>query len=456
MNQITRILCQKYTDLTDDEIAHLEEYNGTLQALANAAQADVFIDCRSHTGRSAIIVGEAKPQTVPSSYSKPLLGMSMHWKDEPAMERSFQLGVPTIGRKAVSVPENKQVVQTVEPIFYEGRLIAVLIYEKKASLMPEVVAPVLEGNRSLLAGDNLWLSQSIEEAVVLVDEEDQVCACNEAARALYRRLGYISDILGMPAANILLNADSEGGDGAWQEIATGDCALRYRQVWLEQEKVRYALIIQDVSELRQRERETRLQSVALRELRHRMKNNIQLLASLLRYQEENTTLPEVQSILRDTAGRILSLNTTLEEALAQNTQGELSLRGVLERVRTNVLQNMLSPARPVTIRVCGDDLQVSGDVASAISLVVNELVQNAVKHAFPAGRGGAITIQLIKSPIFSRISVCDNGIGMDSGKTEGGTLGLELVQTMVREKLNGELTISTDKEGTKVAFDFMT
>ena len=82
MNQITRILCQKYTDLTDDEISYLEEYNKTLQALANAAQADVFIDCRSCTGKSAIVVGEAKPQTVASSYSKPLLGMPMNWLDE--------------------------------------------------------------------------------------------------------------------------------------------------------------------------------------------------------------------------------------------------------------------------------------------------------------------------------------------------------------------------------------
>lgn len=157
MNQITRILCQKYTDLTDDEISYLEEYNKTLQALANAAQADVFIDCRSCTGKSAIVVGEAKPQTVASSYSKPLLGMPMNWLDEPAMERSFRLGVPTIGRKAVSVPENGRVVQTVEPIFFEGRLIAVLIYEKKASLAPEVISSVPDGDRSFQAGTvNGW------------------------------------------------------------------------------------------------------------------------------------------------------------------------------------------------------------------------------------------------------------------------------------------------------------
>ena len=455
MNQITRILCQKYTDLTDDEISYLEEYNKTLQALANAAQADVFIDCRSCTGKSAIVVGEAKPQTVASSYSKPLLGMPMNWLDEPAMERSFRLGVPTIGRKAVSVPENGRVVQTVEPIFFEGRLIAVLIYEKKASLAPEVISSVPDGERSFQAGDSQWLAQVIDEAVLLVDTGNMVCACNSAARELYRRLGYVSDILGMSAANILLDVEGAEADGGWREIATGDCVLRYRQVELERDNIRYALVIQDITELRRQEKEARLQAMAVRELRHRMKNSIQLLASLLRYQEENAALPEVQSVLRDTAGRILSLNITLEEALAQNAQDELSLRGVLERVRTNILQNSLGPARPVTIRVCGDDLRVSAEAASAISLVVNELVQNAVKHAFPAGRAGVILIELIKTPLFSRIAVRDNGVGMDPDRAEGDTLGLGLVRTMVREKLNGELTIQSDKGGTTVVFDFI-
>lgn len=66
MISATRMLCQKYTDLTDAEISYLESYGALLPALANAEQADVFIDCRTVSGRSAIVVCEAKPQTVPS------------------------------------------------------------------------------------------------------------------------------------------------------------------------------------------------------------------------------------------------------------------------------------------------------------------------------------------------------------------------------------------------------
>lgn len=456
MNQITRILCQKYTDLTDDEITCIEQYGQTLQALANAEQADVFIDCRSCTGKTAIVVGEAKPQTVTSSYSKPLLGMPMNWQDEPAMERSFRLGVPTVGRKAVSVPEDGHVVQTVEPIFFQGRLIGVLIYEKKASMVEEVLSSVPEGTRSLLAGESQWLSQSIDEAVLLVDTGNQVCACNDAARQIYKKLGYVSDILGMSAANILLDAESDDRSAAWRETVTGDRILRYRQIWLGKDEIRYALIIQDVSELRRQEKEARYQTVAARELRHRMKNNLQLLAGMLRYQEENSSLPQVQSILRDTAGRLLSLTAALEEP-ARDAQASLSLRAVLERVRLNILQNSLGPAQNIAIRVVGDELSVSSETASSISLVVNELVQNAVKHAFPDGRPGIITIEPERTPLFSRISVRDNGVGMGgtcgSGVSCG--MGLGLVRTIVREKLNGELTIASGGGGTEVIFDFI-
>ena len=105
MISATRMLCQKYTDLTDAEISYLESYGALLPALANAEQADVFIDCRTVSGRSAIVVCEAKPQTVPSNYRSSILGMLIHWRDEPAVDRSFRLAVPTSGVRAVSMPE---------------------------------------------------------------------------------------------------------------------------------------------------------------------------------------------------------------------------------------------------------------------------------------------------------------------------------------------------------------
>ena len=88
------------------------------------------------------MVCEAKPQTVPSNYERTILGMLIQWRDEPAVDRSFRLQVPTVGMRAVSMPEDRRIVQSVEPIFYEGRLIAVLIYEKPAMAVEAMVAPM--------------------------------------------------------------------------------------------------------------------------------------------------------------------------------------------------------------------------------------------------------------------------------------------------------------------------
>lgn len=181
MISATRMLCQKYTDLTDAEISYLESYGALLPALANAEQADVFIDCRTVSGRSAIVVCEAKPQTVPSNYRSSILGMLIHWRDEPAVDRSFRLAVPTSGVRAVSMPEDRRIVQSVEPLFYEGRLIGVLIYERPA-LAAEEPPPAGEREAEQASGALDWaaVSPCLDDAVLFLDEEDRVCGFNPA------------------------------------------------------------------------------------------------------------------------------------------------------------------------------------------------------------------------------------------------------------------------------------
>ena len=230
MISATRMLCQKYTDLTDAEISYLESYGALLPALANAEQADVFIDCRTVSGRSAIVVCEAKPQTVPSNYRSSILGMLIHWRDEPAVDRSFRLAVPTSGVRAVSMPEDRRIVQSVEPLFYEGRLIGVLIYERPA-LAAEEPPPAGEREAEQASGALDWaaVSPCLDDAVLFLDEEDRVCGFNPAATALYRRMGYIGTLAGMPVNNIQPAALSEC-DQDRHETALANRVLQYQRL----------------------------------------------------------------------------------------------------------------------------------------------------------------------------------------------------------------------------------
>ena len=128
MQRAIRQLCQEYTDLTDDEIQVIEMMAGTLQPLANLEAADIFVDCPCREG-DAIVVAEAKPEEDPSAYRNSVVGMLAKSENEPAVARTFRLGVATKHMKA-RTQEDNYTIQSVEPIKYNGRVIGVLIREK--------------------------------------------------------------------------------------------------------------------------------------------------------------------------------------------------------------------------------------------------------------------------------------------------------------------------------------
>ena len=453
MISATRLLCQKYTDLTDAEIAHIESYNQLIPALANAERADVFVDCRTSSGRSAIVVCEAKPQTVPSNYHSTILGMLIQWRDEPAVDRSFRLGVPTVGVRAVSMPEDRRIVQSVEPIFWEERLIGVLIYERPAVAVEALVSPEeQEAEESDL--DWAAVSRYVDDAVLFLDEKDLVCGFNPAAEALYRGMGYTGALMGMPASNIQPSTLEEC-DGERHESSMVNRVLQYRTVPVPSGKAKTALIIHDMTGQRKLEQELAFQRTALRELRHRTKNNLQMIANLTRSRSYEADDPAaVQTALLDTANRLLSLTATLD-GIVQVSLEKVSLLQVLEQIRKYTLQTLMTPAKSIAIRVCGEDAQVSADCATSVALVVNELVQNALKYAFPTGTVGTIGIELHSGRPICKITVWDNGVGFQKEKTRPGGMGLELAATIVREKLTGEGSVESGPTGTRVSFDFL-
>lgn len=454
MNSATRMLCRKYTDLTDEDISHIEQYNDVLPALANTEKADVFIDCRTATGRSAIVVCEAKPQTVPSNYSGTVLGMLIQWEDEPAVDRSFRLGVSTVGVRAVSMPEDRRIVQTVEPIIFKEKLIGVLIYEKPAMAVKDIVPPREDANQGADDLDWIGVSEHLGDSVVFLDNADIVCGYNRAAGELYRSMGYIGDIMGMAATNIQPAALVES-DGQIHEAYMVNRKLRYRKVPVVHGKAKFALIIRDITEQRRLEQELSFQKMALRELRHRIKNSLQMIASIACSKSyEASELGAAQTALLDMANRVLSITATLD-GIVQVSPEKVSLLQVLEQIRKYTLQTLLTPARDISIQIQGEDVEVSADCATSVALVVNELVQNALKYAFPAGKAGVIHIELQNNRPFCTVTIWDTGVGFLPETIRPGSMGLELAASIVREKLTGEWNIETGASGTKISFDFL-
>jgi len=461
---IIKQLCRKYTDLNDADIAIIETMSRFLKPVANLVDADIFIDCPGRDG-DAIVVAEAKPSDVPSSYKKTVVGMLAKQENEPAVARTFRLGVGTKEMKAIT-QENGMTIQTVETICNGSKIIGVLIQEKRLDEQRELSDRIHFSQQSderialaltHMASEGNWLTECIDEAIVMVNHKGIVSFRNTLAKELYQTLGYVEDVLGQPYKNVQLVEDAsdtvlEMNGFTIKQATVSGRVLMLRRVPLNTTDMAFAIVIQDETWRWEQEQALILKSVAIKEMHHRVKNNLQTIASLLRLQLRRTDNAETKEVLGESMNRILSIAST-HEVLSQSGVDEVMLGAVINNIRSNTLRYFESP-RHVDISIEGDNFSVDSDIATSIAMVVNELLQNSFKYAFTDRSEGLVRILVTRGDLYSTIQVADDGNGFDVNKTEQNSLGLSIVQTLVKDKLKGNLEIESGPKGTSTVFTF--
>ena len=213
------------------------------------------------------------------------------------------------------------------------------------------------------------------------------------------------------------------------------------------------LFIKDITEIKIKEKELVLKSVAIKEIHHRVKNNLQTIASLLRIQARKTDDNAIKAAFNDSINRILSISIT-HEILAQNGLDELEIKEIIEKILKSAIRENLDGGLNLKVDIQGDNFEINSDKATAIALIINELVGNCIKHAFKGRTEGKIVVKIEQGKIKSHISISDNGIGMQKKESTKGSIGLQIVESLVKEKLYGNLEMKTDKTGTRISFGF--
>ncbi|HPL52669.1 MAG TPA: sensor histidine kinase [Bacillota bacterium] len=190
-----------------------------------------------------------------------------------------------------------------------------------------------------------------------------------------------------------------------------------------------------------------------REINHMVKNNMQMVASLLGLQSRKSSNSEVKEALQETISRVLSISSVHEMLLDAVDGKHVSIRLLLDKIRLNALSLVGSDKR-IDIAISGDDLCIEAVKATSIALVVNELITNSLKYAFIGRDSGCIDIVVKSGNLYSTISIEDNGKGFNFYEWNRDSLGLSLATITIRDKLNGDLRFNSDSSGTKVMFDF--
>lgn len=203
------------------------------------------------------------------------------------------------------------------------------------------------------------------------------------------------------------------------------------------------------------EKERVFQAIVVQEIHHRVKNNLQVIASLLRLQMQRSHPVEVTEVFHDSISRISSM-ALVHDYLAQRGIEEADIKVLIQQISTLLVSSSIIPGQHIAVTVKGDSVFCSSDKATAVALIVNELVQNSIKHAFPSQNHGEIEINLRQRKQMVTITVMDDGCGIgDSFSLDDmSSLGLNLVDMLVEERLRGVLSFHLANKGTKVSITF--
>jgi two-component sensor histidine kinase len=307
------------------------------------------------------------------------------------------------------------------------------------------------------AGVEGWEPPRVGEGLMVVASTGVITFASPNAVAAGRRLNVYKELVGMQLQEITggpaLWAAIESGSPSETEVEIGGEVISRRVVpfRLKGHNEGGLVLVQDVTELRRRDRMLLYKDAVIREIHHRVKNNLQTIASLLRLQARRLDSDEAKIALDESVTRIRTIafvHETLSQASSDLVDFDDVIRGVLR-----MLEDALGLVqRDIKTDVRGEIRELPAAVATPLSLVLTELVQNAAEHAFD-GEGGTITVSLERRESALHIEVEDNGIGIAPGfDWDGSGLGLQIVHRLVTDELKGDIAMHRNG-GTRVEID---
>ncbi|MDP4116999.1 MAG: histidine kinase dimerization/phosphoacceptor domain -containing protein, partial [Bacteroidota bacterium] len=195
-------------------------------------------------------------------------------------------------------------------------------------------------------------------------------------------------------------------------------------------------------------------TVLLKEVHHRVKNNLQIISSLLNLQAFQIKDENIQAIFKESQNRVLSMALIHEKLYQTNNMSHISFSGYLQELVQNLFRSYAAYDRNIDFELNLIEVDISIDTSITLGLIVNEIIANSLKHAFKGKSNGTIFVDLTKENDILSLKIKDDGVGIPDNfnykKTS--TLGFNIILNLI-EQINGKLSINVSN-GTELKIDF--
>ena len=466
----------------------IRELTADWQLLADLSFADLILwvplrkDFKSWpTGYVA--VAHIRPTTAATVFPQDVIGDEIAWGARPRIAQA--LSGAEIVRDAQPEKFGELLIkEETIPVIFEEQVIAVISRHRNAELMRQpsrlelnyrevahnVYRMVAEGTFPYTEHSELFDSAvRVGDGLIRLDVSGAIIYASPNAISAFNRMGLAGELDGNVLGEIARKVSQIKREAHEEAMEVSLSGRSLRRVEIENtrgtidllvlpllaggDRIGAIVLLQNVTELRRRERELVTKDATIREIHHRVKNNLQTVSALLRLQSRRIEDPAASAALNEAVRRIASI-ALVHETLSSSTEASVAFDDVLDRLIKHALE--LSPRMgELNIARTGELGSLDPRIATPLSLVVTELIHNALEHGL-AESGANLTVEVSRLEDAAQIVIFDDGVGLPDGFTilESANLGLQIVRTLTENELKGTIKLIRTNRGTEAQLNF--
>ena len=475
------------TDLDDADLEWLHSLVSDWQLLADLSFADLVLWVPQHAEDESpptgwVAIAQMRPTTGPTAYPADLVGavvrtgrrglIDVAWRERRIVREGdpeWGSGIP-VREEAIPVLRGSKMLGVIQRSTNLSSVRTPSRLELTYLDIAGVLAQMIASGRFPFAGaePNLVRSPRVGDGLIRMDREGIVVYASPNGESAYRRLGLTTDLvdtkLGETTARLCqtgepvdesLTSVLTGKTPREVEVEANGSVVQLRTIPLIDDTARVGAVVllRDVTELRWRDRELMTKDATIREIHHRVKNNLQTVAALLRLQARRLQIPEGRAALNEAVRRVGSI-AVVHETLSHTPDELIDFDDIADRVIMMAGEVSLAETR-VTPKRTGSFGVLPAVIATPLAMVLTELLQNALQHGL-SDSAGHLEVSAARDEERLVVIVADDGHGLPADFDIEATtsLGLQIVRTLIEGELSGRLDFrSRAGGGTEVMVD---